>query len=119
MSTQRETDSSLSQLQKTIQRHMQSPRPGLQLPIFAERSDRVHGLLETMGTWIIEFDSSGLQTSVTDRNGNQTTYAYDGSDRLMSTTDPVSRVTTFTYTGNLLSTITDPAGATTSLMLLV
>ena len=62
----------------------------------------------------INFDTEGLQTSLVDRNGNTTTYAYDASDRLISITDPANLITTFTYTGGLLSAVTDPAGRTTS-----
>jgi RHS repeat-associated protein len=65
---------------------------------------------------VIQFDSSGYQTSVTDRNGNTTTYAYDVSNRISTITDSHGLVTTFAYddpgTGLLLS-ITDPAGAET------
>jgi two-component system cell cycle sensor histidine kinase/response regulator CckA len=59
MSTQSETDSPLSQLQKAVLLHGRSRRPALRLPVFADRSDRVHGLLESIGTWIMEFDGSG------------------------------------------------------------
>jgi len=42
----------------------------------------------------IDFDSDGFQTSVIDRNGNTTTYSYDGNDNLTTITDPVGMVTT-------------------------
>jgi len=38
-----------------------------------------------------------MLTAIIDRNGNTTTVAYDGSNRLVSVTDPVSRHLTFTY----------------------
>jgi YD repeat-containing protein len=63
----------------------------------------------------VQFNAQGLQTSVTDRNGNATTYAYDPQIRLTTITDPVSQVTTFAYSGSVLSTITDPAGRVTQL----
>ncbi len=56
------------------------------------------------------FDTDGLQTSVVDRNGNQTTYGYDVAGRLTTITDPAGLVTTLTYTGGLISSIEDPAG---------
>ncbi|MPZ77339.1 MAG: PKD domain-containing protein, partial [Deltaproteobacteria bacterium] len=64
------------------------------------------------GTKLI-FNSQGLQTSVLDRNGNTTSYSYDGSGRLISGTDPVGLVTTLTYASNRLQKITDPAGRET------
>ena len=46
------------------------------------------------GTQIL-FDTLGRQTSMVDRNGNTTLYAYEGtSDRLLTIADPASLVTT-------------------------
>ncbi len=61
----------------------------------------------------INFSAQGLQTSVVDRNGNTTSYSYDGSGRLLSMTDPVGLITTLTYSGEKLQKITDPAGRQT------
>ncbi|MGH8543568.1 MAG: hypothetical protein ACREX3_08045, partial [Gammaproteobacteria bacterium] len=61
----------------------------------------------------IHFNAQGLQTSVIDRNGNTTSYAYDGSGRLTTITDPVGLATTLTYSGGTLQRITDPAGRQT------
>ena len=55
------------------------------------------------GTSIV-FDMDGFQTSVTDRNGNTTTYTYD-EDRLTSVMDPVGQKTTLTYVNGLLNDI--------------
>jgi YD repeat-containing protein len=41
--------------------------------------------------------NSGSLTAVIDRNGNTTQLAYDGLNRLVTVTDPVSRHLTFTY----------------------
>ena len=62
----------------------------------------------------INFDASGLQTSVVDRNGNTTTYLYDLQDRLTSITDPVGKVTSLAYSGDHLNSVTDPAGRITT-----
>ena len=62
----------------------------------------------------IEFDATGLQTAVIDRNGNATNYAYDGQGRLITVTDPKSLVTTLAYAGDHLASVTDPAMRTTS-----
>ena len=59
----------------------------------------------------IEFDTAGLQTAVIDRNGNTTSYAYDVDDNLVTITDPVGLVTTFAYSGGLLTSVTDPGVA--------
>ncbi len=58
----------------------------------------------------IEYNANGLQVAKIDRNGNTTTYAYDGQERLTSITDPVGKVTTLAYSGNNLASVTDPAG---------
>jgi YD repeat-containing protein len=62
-----------------------------------------------------QFDAQGLQTAVTDRNNNTTTYAYNGQGRLATITDPAGQVTTFTYSGSVLTSLTDPAGRITQL----
>jgi len=64
----------------------------------------------------IEFDAAGLQTAIIDRNGNTTSFAYDGQDRLTTITDPAATlVTTLAYGGDgKLDTVTDPAGRITS-----
>ena len=49
----------------------------------------------------INFDADGLQTSIVDRNGNETTFAYDASDRLISITDPAGLVTTLSYSWSI------------------
>lgn len=64
---------------------------------------------------IYQFNVQGLQTGMADRNGNQTTYAYNGSSQLMTITDPAGQVTTLSYSGSRLTTITDPAGRVTQL----
>ena len=61
----------------------------------------------------INFDSCGNQTSVVDRNGLRTTFAYS-SGLLTTITDPYGKVTTFAYTSSKLTTITDPAGRVTT-----
>jgi len=61
----------------------------------------------------IDFDQDGFQTSVVDRNGNTTSFAYDGNDNLTTITDPVGMVTTLEYTNGLLSKVTDPASRET------
>ena len=58
----------------------------------------------------IYFNSEGLQTQITDRNGNTTLYAYDSQQRLIFITDPVGKLTVLTYTGDFLNTVTDSAG---------
>ena len=63
---------------------------------------------------VLDYNAAGLQTSITDANGNVTAYEYDSEDRVTSITDPVGLVTTFTYGANgKLSRITYPDGRTT------
>ncbi len=54
--------------------------------------------------------------SFTDRNGNRTSYQYDGADRIVKVIDPVGLETTFSYTNSKVSSITDPAGRVTRLV---
>ncbi len=81
------------------------------------------------GTWtrtypngaVLQFDSSGRETSEADRNGNTTSYTYvpsgqPGSGSLKTITDPVGLMTTLAYDASgHLSTITDPAGRITTI----
>lgn len=63
---------------------------------------------------VLEYNAAGLQTSITDSNGNATLYAYDSEERVTSITDPVGLVTTFTYgAGGKLSRIDYPDGRST------
>jgi RHS repeat-associated protein len=61
------------------------------------------------------YDLRGNLTSVTDPNGNVTTYAFDDFDRMKQQVSPVTGTTTYGYdlAGNLIST-TDANGATTA-----
>ncbi len=65
-------------------------------------------------TTTFSYNLSNLLTSITDRNGQQTTLAYNGSGKLTSITDPASRTATLAYSssGNQLTSITDPASET-------
>jgi YD repeat-containing protein len=50
--------------------------------------------------------NSGSLTAIIDRNGNTTQLTYDGLNRLVTVTDPVSRHLTFTYANNTSFLIT-------------
>jgi len=62
----------------------------------------------------VHFNALGLQTSVVEKNGNTTNYEYDGQGKLISITDPVGLVTTVTYSGEKIASVTDPAGRITN-----
>ena len=62
---------------------------------------------------VMLFDANNRIESITDRNGNQTSYEYDALGRLTKVTDPVGLETTLTYENGQLSTITDPANRVT------
>ena len=71
------------------------------------------------GTWerrypdgtIVSFDANGLQTGITDTNGNTKTYAYGADGRLATITDEMGGVTTFAYQADgRLASITYPDG---------
>ena len=57
--------------------------------------------------------TSGSLTAIIDRNGNTTQLTYDGLNRLVTVTDPVSRYLTFTYasdTSFLVTSVTSSVG---------
>lgn len=64
------------------------------------------------------FDStSGMLTTIIDRNGNTTTLAYDSANRLVTITDPASRHLTFTYpspSSHLVTGVSSDVGLTLS-----
>lgn len=59
--------------------------------------------------------TTGWLTKIIDRNGNTTQLTYDGSHRLTSVTDPVSRHLTFSYNGSsvLVSSVSSDVGSLT------
>jgi YD repeat-containing protein len=60
---------------------------------------------------------SGMLTAIIDRNGNTTTLSYDGSNRLATVTDPVSRHLTFGYgspSSHLVTSVTSDVGISLS-----
>ncbi len=62
----------------------------------------------------MNFNSSGFETTSVDRNGLTTTFTYSGN-LLSSITDPFSQTVTFTYNGsNQLQSIKDPANRLTT-----
>lgn len=65
---------------------------------------------------VYDFNEQNLLASVTDRNGNQTQYVYDESNRLTKIVDPVGLETILDYADGKVRAITDPAGRTTRLM---
>lgn len=64
---------------------------------------------------IYNFNNQNKLESVSDRNGNLTSYVYDTAGRLNKIIDPVGLETLFTYTGNKITAITDPANRITLL----
>jgi len=61
--------------------------------------------------------TTGLLTAIIDRNGNTTQLTYDGSNRLVTVTDPVSRHLYFHYANGsslLVTSVTSDFGVTLS-----
>ncbi len=92
--------------------------------MMGETSTLVHNV---GGTWtrtytdqsVVQFDSSGRETSQADRDGNTTHFAYVASGAaagaLQTMTDPVGLVTTLAYDGSgHLASVTDPASRVTT-----
>jgi RHS repeat-associated protein len=57
------------------------------------------------------YDTNGRLLSETDPNARTTNYSYNASGQLLSVTGPFGHPVGFTYSGNHISTVTDPAGA--------
>ncbi|MCC2107014.1 MAG: hypothetical protein KDJ40_05270, partial [Hyphomicrobiales bacterium] len=62
---------------------------------------------------VVAFDASGFQTTITDANGNKTSYTYNSAGQLTQIVDPTGATTSFTYSGAWLASVTDSAGRTT------
>ncbi len=62
--------------------------------------------------FVHRFDLSGKLVLLTDRNSNQVSFSYDSNGHLSAVTDvdAPSRKLTFTWTGNLLTAVTDFGG---------
>jgi YD repeat-containing protein len=78
-------------------------------------ANKIFTLTADQGGEKLWFDAAGKLTKRQDRNGNYLTYAYDGSGRLTTITDKVSRTTTLDYgsgsgSPSRLYRITDMAG---------
>lgn len=61
--------------------------------------------------------TSGMLTAIIDRNGNTTTVAYDGTNRLATITDPASRHLYFGYgspSSHLVTSVTSDVGVSVS-----
>jgi YD repeat-containing protein len=82
--------------------------PAGEFSTLVKNGDNTYTRTLTNGTKI-NFDTSGNETSVVDRNNLHTTLAY--SSGLLSTiTDPYGKVVTFAYSSGKLATIQDAAG---------
>jgi RHS repeat-associated protein len=78
----------------------------------ARQSDGTFTLTEKDQT-VSTFNAQNQLVRVEDSNHNATQYLYDGNGNLSQVIDPVGLTTTFTYTGNRITSITDPAGRIT------
>jgi RHS repeat-associated protein len=64
------------------------------------------------------FDSYGRLLKALDQNANRDSVAYSGTtDAVTSIRDPLNKTLTFTYSGGRLSTITDPGGRQTRIVI--
>ena len=64
---------------------------------------------------VYRFNDQNQLVSMTDRNGNVMAYEYDANAQISKIIDPVGLETTFSYTDNRVTQITDPAGKVTQL----
>ncbi|WP_299971467.1 RHS repeat-associated core domain-containing protein [uncultured Roseobacter sp.] len=63
---------------------------------------------------VYQFNAENLLETVTDRNDQVSTYAYDDEGRLVSMTDEAGLQTTLSYENGYLTSVEDPAGRVTS-----
>ncbi|QUY44819.1 RHS repeat-associated core domain-containing protein [Acaryochloris marina] len=63
----------------------------------------------------LEFNTDNFLSREIDRNGNETQYIYNNSGNLTTIIDPVGLETTFSYTNDRITEISDPAGRITQL----
>ncbi|MEX0676768.1 MAG: RHS repeat-associated core domain-containing protein [Pirellulales bacterium] len=63
------------------------------------------------------FSENGLLESITEPNGNETVYQYNGDKTLASITDPFQQTVNFGYVGGKLSSMTDAAARTTQVQI--
>lgn len=87
---------------------------------------QVTNMAQNSTNWTITFKNgeqrvfsatSGSLLSITDRNGNATQLTYDGTNRLVTVTDPASRTLTFTYqspTSGLVTGVSSSVGTSLS-----
>jgi RHS repeat-associated protein len=59
------------------------------------------------------YNTNDQPLTITDANGNVTTNVYDGSGNLLTTTDALGHSVARTFSGGLITSMTDPTGATT------
>jgi YD repeat-containing protein len=94
--------------------------------VAAPANDTTTTLADGSPSWTMTFKNgekhlfdatTGVLTSIVDRNGNTTQLSYDASNRLTTVADPASRHLTFSYvspSSNLVSTVTSDVGLTLS-----
>jgi YD repeat-containing protein len=71
-------------------------------------------LTETDQT-VSTFNAQNQLAQLEDSNHNVTRYIYNGAGNLSQVVDPVGLTTTFNYTGDLITSIVDPAGRITQM----
>ena len=64
---------------------------------------------------VFSFDERNQLALIRDRNNNEIQYVYNDAGQLIEWIDPVGLTTTFIYTGDRITSITDPTGRVTQL----
>tara|TARA_B110001454_G_scaffold173944_1_gene165312 strand:- start:2463 stop:10619 length:8157 start_codon:yes stop_codon:yes gene_type:complete len=92
-----------------------------EITFIANNKDQSRLLKKLDGTWVrklrdgseIKFNNSGFQSSVTDRLGRVTNFEYNSDDRISKITFFSGQVINYSYSGNLLTEISDSSGKKT------
>ena len=92
------SDSGRALLEKTVRAHMVPVPPGVVLPVFPDRADRLLGVLDAMGVWICEFDGNGHMLYTNDMSESIIGFSADeclNSDRVEFHPDDLPSIAEF------------------------
>ncbi|OYZ19206.1 MAG: hypothetical protein B7Y39_12445 [Bdellovibrio sp. 28-41-41] len=92
-----------------------------EITFIANNKDQSRLIKKLDGTWVrklrdgseVKFNNSGFQSSVTDRLGRITNFEYNLDDRISKITFFSGQVINYSYSGNLLTEISDSSGKKT------
>ena len=95
---------------------MLGDRHGNEVSVTSWGEDRINVITSPNGRWVqLKFGSDDVGSHVataSDALGRAVHYSYDGSQRLVAVTDPAGGVTRYAWSGDRITSITNPRGFT-------